>query len=218
MTNLSDIKAVLHVAEKVATRGLEKFSQISEHRRQKLFPLPVRNKIVEPVRVKQIFKLREYRGKFDGTIELIPLHVSEKGPSVLFVPYWALRPFGVHFKVFITIVPTVAAAQPTISFRYEMPENRGRHAFWHMQMSYLPEAAVLATGKNGGIPTFPWLPTTDPAIPLASKGDSLDLLLNALISIYGYGKNARIIAEIKECGFDASLHNLIVARVKELAV
>ena len=214
MSNLAELRSVLHVAEKIANRGLDKFANLPESRRRKLFPPSVRNKIVEPVRIGQIFKLREYRGKLNGTIELIPLHFSEKGPSVLFVPYWAMRPHGLHFKIFLTIVPTVAANGQTITFRYEMPENRGRHAFWHMQLSYLPEAAAVATGDDGGIPVFSWLPTKDPAVPLPSEGDSVDLLLNALISIYGYDE--KIKAEIAKCGFDGSLYNLIVKRVQKL--
>lgn len=214
MANLADWQSVVHLAEKIASRGLDKFSNVSERRRRRLFPQAVRNKIVEPARLGQIFKLREYRGKLNGTIELMPLHIAEEGPSVLFVPYWAIRPHGVHFKIFLTIVPSVAANGQTITFRFEMPETRGRHAFWHMQLSLLPEAAAVATGDGGGIPVFPWLPTKDPAVPLPSEGECVDLLLNALISIYG--NDDKVKTEIKDCGFDGSLHKLILGRVEKL--
>lgn len=214
MNSLGDRQSVLHVTEKVAVRGLSKFANVSESRIRRLFHPNVRNKIVGQDRVNQIFKLREYRGKLNETIELIPLHVSEKGPGVLFVPYWTTRPDGLHFKVFVTVVPAMAAGAPTMSFRYEMPENRGRHAFWHMQLSYLPEAKVVAAGGGDGIPVFPWLPTKDPAVPLPSEGDGVDLLLNALISIYGYEDEVK--AEIRNCGFDGALQSLIVRRVDEL--
>lgn len=214
MVDLTDWESVVHVAEKVANRGLNKFTDVSERRRRRLFPQTVRNKIVEPARLEQIFKLREYRGKLNGTIELMPLHVAERGPSVLFVPYWTVRPYGMHFKMFLTIVPVAAANGQTISFRFEMPENRGRHAYWHMQLALLPEAATVATGDGGGIPVFSWLPTKDPAVPLPSEGNSVDLLLNALIAIYG--NDEKIKKEIENCGFEGSLQNLIVKRVGEL--
>ena len=214
MVNLADWNSVVHIAERVANRGLDKFANVSDRRRQGLFPQAVRNKIVEHARLEQIFKLREYRGKLDGTIELMPMHVGEKGPSVLFVPYWAMRPSGMYFKVILTIVPTIAMNRPTMSFRFEMPENRGRHAYWHMQLSLLPEAAAVATGDRGGIPVFPWLPTKDPAVPLASEGESVDLLLNALIAIYGNDENMKM--EMASYGFDGSLHNLVVKRVEQL--
>ena len=214
MSRLGDRQSVLHVTERVAVRGLSKFDNVSEGRIRRLFRPNVLNKIVGQDRVNQIFKQNEYRGKLNGTIELIPLHVSEKGPGVLFVPYWTTRSHGLYFKVFVTIVPAVAAGAPTMSFRYEMPENRGRHAYWHMQLSYLPEAKVVASGNGGGIPTFSWLPTTDPAVPLPSEGDGVDLLLNALISIYGYEDEVK--AEIRSCGFDGALQSLIVRRVDEL--
>lgn len=214
MVNLADWKSVIHIAERVANRGLDKFGDVSERRRRRLFPPTVRNKIVEQARLEQIFKLREYRGKLNETIELMLLHVGEKGPSVLFVPYWTMRPHGVHFKVFLTIVQSNATNRETISFRFEMPENRGKHAYWHMQLSLLPEAATVATGDTGGIPVFPWLPTKDPAVPLPSEGESIDLLLNALISIYGNDEKMK--SEMASCGFEGSLHNLIVKRIERL--
>ena len=119
-----------------------------------------------------------------------------------------------HFKVFLTIVPTIATNGQTMSFRFEMPDNRGRHAYWHMQLALLPEAATVATGDSGGIPVFPWLPTKDPAVPLPSEGESVDLLLNALISIYGNDENMK--TEMASYGFDGSLHSLIVKRVEQL--
>ena len=209
--NLDCVATLLHVTEEVAKRGYDKFSNSSQS-----LPRPLLNKIVEKERLGKVFTQKSYRGKNGDAIELFPLKFEGGGDAFLFVPFWSQRPEGrVNFKVFILAANNSGERSVTLAFRFEEPENRGpNHRFWHAQLCRVPLSKSVSDEVTYDIPCYPWLPTTNPAIPLPISGGHIDLLLVMLISVFGYKKPVE--DEINACAFGYGLKKSILTRISAI--
>ena len=211
---LDRVDTLMRVMEAVANRGFQKFTQMSRSAKRKRLHPDLMNRVIEEERLGKVFGQKRYNGLNGKGVELMPLEVGRGEQAFLFMPWWAPRPDGqVHFKVYI--VAAKVSGKESITVRFEEPENRGpNHRYWHAQLSHAPGSAVTQ-GAAGGIAYKCWLPTKNPAIPLPSCGDQVDLLLSMMISVYGY--KAIVLDVIGDCGFEPALNRRVVERVSWLA-